>query len=132
VQASDSGYLLAGLKGDFIYLAKTDTEGNLKELMNLDTLWTDIYDKAISAIIPTNDGSFAFTGHYIGINGKSYDRIWFAKLSTQTGSSPTSPTIPEITPFHAFVVLIIITGVIVSFKKKSVRTFLYKKDMHNR
>jgi len=127
-QTADGGYFFAGFTSDFVCIVKTDAAGNLQELINLDTLWADMYDKAVSAIIPTDDGSFAFTGHYIGINGKTYDRIWFAKVSTQTGSS----TIPEITPFHAFVALMIITGVMVGFKKKSARPLLYKKDVHNR
>lgn len=126
LQTSDGEYLLGGFTNDFVCLATIDAQANLKDLTNFNTLWANTYDKAIPSIIPTSDGSYVFTGHYIGIDGKSYDRIWLAKLSTQAVSQPT---IPEITPPQALIIFALVTSVMILIKKKPIQTASHPKTI---
>ena len=76
VQASDGGYVFAGVKGSFGWLVKVDAYGNVE--------WSRTYDGAAYSLVATSDGGYAFAG-YVEVHGRSWDGAAYSLVATSDG-----------------------------------------------
>jgi hypothetical protein len=117
-QTPDGGYVFSSFTDRYACLVKVNSQGDIQDIMTLDTIFENIYSPIVPAIVVRSDGAYVIVGHYIGLNNTAYDAIWLATLASFT-------PIPEFSTQSlgiALLAALVLVSAAMAAKKCSVKT----------